>query len=99
MRALLLFLVVAIGGCRHRPAAVTVRPQASREELERSRERERRRVVAETKRLYDAGVDAYAKGGLGEAKRLFNEVLALDPDHVPAQRALRRLAQRERQER
>ena len=67
--------------------------------MERAREAEHRRVAAESKRLYEAGVDAYAKGDLGEARRLFNEVLALDPDHTPAQKALRRLAQRERQER
>lgn len=95
MRFLLLIVISVWAGCRHRPAAAP----AAKGYPQRSRELEQRRTAAEAKRLYEAGVDAYAKGNLGEARRFFEEVLKLDPDDLQAQRAVRRLSQRERQER
>lgn len=91
-----------LGGCPRRfvrPAAPRPASLETREQTQRRLERERRRLAAETKRLYEAGVDAYARGDMGEAERFFTEVLQLDRDHFPAQKALRRLAQREIQER
>ncbi|MBI3300338.1 MAG: hypothetical protein HYZ75_19400 [Elusimicrobia bacterium] len=53
----------------------------------------RRRAVVAAQRLYDQGVDAYARGEMKEAERFFEEALQRDPGHAPAQKALRRLAQ------
>ena len=42
-------------------------------------------------KIYDEGVDAYTSGQLNKAKDSFERILALDPDNVPAAKALRRV--------
>ena len=86
-----------LGGCLGRSARPAAPPPNAAEggEAQRRIDKERLRLAAEAKRLYEAGVDAYARGDMGEAERLFAEVLRLDPHHLPAQKALRRLAQRD----
>ena len=46
---------------------------------------------AEIQRLYGEGIDQYSAGSLDKAKRLFERVLELDPDHVKAAKALKRV--------
>lgn len=68
---------------RARPAAEpSVRRAASPEEVER---------------LYEAGVELYARGRLREAQEAFRRVLQLDANYTPAQRAYQRVQAEMRQ--
>lgn len=85
-RALLGLALAALGACRaHRPPAPEPAPPALPTAAEREADARR------AQRLYDQGVDAYAKGDMALARSLFEQVLKLDPDHPGARRGLRRL--------
>lgn len=45
----------------------------------------------EIEKLYNEGIDLYTQGRLQEAKKTFERVLTLDPAHIPAANALRRV--------
>ncbi|MBI4347817.1 MAG: tetratricopeptide repeat protein [Elusimicrobia bacterium] len=45
----------------------------------------------EIEREYNQGIDLYTAGRLEEARKAFEHVLTLDPSHVPAAKALRRV--------
>lgn len=47
--------------------------------------------------LYEAGVELYAQGRLKEAESVFQKLLDIAPDYIPAQRALQRVRAEEAQ--
>jgi len=46
--------------------------------------------------LYESGVELYSKGKLKAAKRVFQKLLDIDPNYIPAQRALQRVRAKRR---
>lgn len=76
---------------KRRAAQAETRPRAPEGPAAPAKPAAPQAPAEEIEKVYNEGVDLYTQGRLQEAKRAFERVLLLDPEHVPAAKALRRV--------